>query len=216
MSFSSPSMSQASMIGQIGGAATSAIGSYYSAAANKATLLGQAATLNGQAYIADTNARIAELGAQSALDQGQKEVGRVTMRAGQIKSSQRAAMAANGIDLGVGNAAEVQATTDTMKEIDSNTVTANAVKSAWGYRTTAVNFKNDALMKRAGADSLSRSADSISPGGAAFSSLLGSASSVATSWYGLNKAGAFNTPSTGAIGATPGYSSGDLGNGLRF
>jgi hypothetical protein len=202
------------MIGQIGGAATSAIGSYYSASANKASLKGQAATLNGQAYMADVNAKIAELGAQSALDQGQKEFGRVTMRAGQIKSSQRAAMAANGIDLGVGNAAEVQATTDTMKEIDANTVTANAVKSAWGYRTTAVNFKNDALMKRAGADSLSRSADSISPGGAAFSSLLGSAAGAAKSWYALDKAGAFNSPSTGAIGGSTGIDPARSGYGL--
>lgn len=33
-------------------------------------------------------------------------------------------------------------------------------------------------------------ADGISPGGSAFSSLLGSAGSVAGSWYSLNKSGA--------------------------
>lgn len=167
-------LAQVSMIGQIGGMASSAIGSYFSAGAQKATLQGQAA-------IADTNARIAELGAQSVFAQGQQQVGALTLRAGQLKSTQRASMAANGIDLGEGSAAEILASTDIMKEIDKNTLEANAVRSAWGYRTQAVNFENDALMKRAGADS-------ISPGMAAATSLLGSAGTVAQSWYMWRKA----------------------------
>ncbi|WP_434516439.1 hypothetical protein AB6Q56_07455 [Dechloromonas sp. ARDL1] len=162
------------MVGQIGGAFTSAIGSYFSAGAQKATLQGQAA-------IADTNARIAELGAQSALSQGQQQVAQLTMRAGQLKSAQRANLAANGIDLGEGSAAEIQASTDIMKEIDKNTVEANAVRSAWGYRTQAVNYENEALMKRAGAGA-------ISPFMSAAGSLLGSAGTVASSWYAWRKA----------------------------
>lgn len=173
MGFSSSQLASASLIGQIGGGVTSAIGSYFSAATQKATLKGQAA-------IADTNARIAELGAQSILNQGQQQVGALTLKAGQLKSSQRAAMAANGIDLGTGSAVEIQASTDIMKEIDSNTLTANAVRSAWGYRTQAVNFENEALTKRA-------TAGAISPFGSAAGSLLGSAGSVAGSWYSLNK-----------------------------
>ena len=54
---------------QIGGAASSAIGSYYSAATQKINL-------KTQANLADINAKIAELGAQSALLQGQQQVGR--------------------------------------------------------------------------------------------------------------------------------------------
>lgn len=173
MGFTSSQLATASLIGQIGGGVTSAVGSYFSAATQKINL-------NTQAAIADSNARIAEVGAQSALLQGQQQVGALTLKAGQLKSSQRASMAANGIDLGVGNAAEIQASTDIMKEIDANTLTANAVRSAWGYRTQAVNFQNEALMKRAGADS-------ISPGMAAAGSLLGSAGTVASSWYSLNK-----------------------------
>lgn len=177
MGFTSSQLATASLIGQIGGAATSAIGSYYSAAAQKTALQGQAA-------VADINARIAELGAQSALYQGQQQVGALTLKAGQLKSGQRATMAANGIDLGTGNAAEIQASTDIMKEIDANTLTANAVRSAWGYRTQAVNFENEALTKRA-------TAGTISPFGSAVGSLLGSAASVAGSWYSLNKSGVF-------------------------
>ena len=181
MGIPSAQLAQASMVGQIGGAATSAIGSYFGAATQKAVL-------NGQASVADSNARISELGAQSALMQGQQQVGALTLRAGQLKSSQRTAMAANGVDLGAGNAAELQASTDIMKEIDANTLTANAVRSAWGYRTQAMNFKNEALTRRA-------SAGAISPGMAAASSLLGSAGSVASSWYGMNRAGMFGDDS---------------------
>jgi hypothetical protein len=169
MLFTSDQLAQASMFPQIGGALSSAIGGYYSAQS-------QQSSLRFQADMAAINARIAELGAQSALNQGQQQVGALTLKAGQLKSSQRAAMAANGIDLGEGNAAEVQASTDIMKEIDANTLTANAVRSAWGYRTQSVNYQNEAALRSA-------TADTISPFAAAATSLLGSAGSVANSWY---------------------------------
>ncbi|WP_334157923.1 hypothetical protein [Oryzomicrobium sp.] len=162
----------------IGGALTGAMGAYSAAKSQKSAL-------QFQADIAGINARIAELGAQSALAQGERQIGALTLKAGQVKSGQRAAMAANGIDLGVGNAAEVQASTDIMKEIDANTVNSNAVRSAWGYRTQGASYQNDALIKRA-------TADGTSAGSAATASLLGSAGSVAQNWYALSKAGAFN------------------------
>lgn len=169
MGFTSSQLATASLMGSIGGAASSAIGSYYSAATNKINL-------QGAASIAESNARMAEMSAQSALNRGQKQVGNLTLKAGHLKSSQRAAMAANGIDLGVGNAAEVQASTDIMKESDALTISANAVQDAWGLRTQGVNYQNEAIMKRAGAGG-------ISPFGAMASSLMGSAGSVASSWY---------------------------------
>jgi hypothetical protein len=191
MSITASNLATASLVGQVGGGISSAVGGYYSASAQKASMKAQAA-------IADTNARIAELGAQSALQQGQQQVAALTMQAGQLKSRQRAAMAANGIDLGVGNAAEVQASTDIMKEIDSATLEANAVRNAWGYRTQAVNYQNEALMSRA-------SAKGINPGMTLATSLIGSATSVAGSWYGMKNAGMFGS-SAGSTqwGTTPG------------
>ena len=188
------------LIGQIGGGVMSAAGSFFGAGAQKSAL-------NAQAGLADTNARIAELGAQSTLTAGQKEVGRMTLKAGQVKSSQRASMAANGIDLGVGNAAEVLATTDLVKEIDKNQLEANTAASAYGMRTQAVNFQNEAITKRA-------TAGGISPFAATATSLIGSATRVATGWYSMQRA--FGSPSAAASGAVPGYSSDTLGNGIRF
>lgn len=168
-------MASLALIGQIGGGLTSTIGSYYSAAAQKTALQGQAVT-------ADINARIAELGAQSALAQGQQQVAALTLQAGQLKGRQRASLAANGVDLGTGSAAEIQASTEVMKDIDVNTATENAVRTAWGYRTQAMNYQNEALTKRA-------TAGAINPFAQAGGTLLSSASSVAGTWYALNKVG---------------------------
>lgn len=159
---------------QAAGAVNSAIGSYYSAKS-------QQSSLRFAADIADINARISEIGAQSELMKGEREIGALTMRYGQMKSTQRASLAANGVDLGEGSAAEIQASTDILKEIDANTLNSNAVRSAWGYRTQATNYQNDAILKRA-------TASTIDPLGAGLTSLLGSAGSVASSWYNYNKA----------------------------
>lgn len=144
----------------------------------------QKSQLQFQRDMAQINARINERTAQSVLDAGQKQIGRLTMRAGQVKSSQRVAMAANGISLDQGSAVEVQATTDMIKEIDSNTIEANAVRSAWGYRTNSVNYSNEALLSDA-------SAKSINPNQSASSTLLTGATGVAGNWYKMKQAGVF-------------------------
>lgn len=163
---------QISMAGQVAGGVTSAFGAFYGAQAQKSSLKTQAA-------IAETNARITEMAAQSQLAAGQKEIARYTLSAGKTKSSQRAAMAANGVDLGEGNAAETLASTEIIKEIDKNQIEANSIRSAWGLRTQATSYQNEALIKRA-------TAGNISPMMAGATSLLGSASSVAKSWYDYN------------------------------
>lgn len=176
-SASSGALAQASLISQIGGVAASTAGGYYSAKSQKS-----AAGFN--AAMAELNARQSEQQAQSALQQGKRQVAAITLKAGQLKSAQRAALAANGVDLGTGSAAELQASTDIMKAADAGTAELNALQAAWGYRMQGVNSKNQALMARA-------QARSISPFGAAASSLLGGAGQVANSWYGLSKVGAF-------------------------
>lgn len=161
------------------GAVNSVISSYYGASM-------QRENLKQSAVMADINARIAELGAQSALLQGKSEVAKLTQQAGQLKGRQRAALAANGVDLGVGNAAEIQASTDLMKEVDAQTIKSNALRTAWGYRTQGMNYQNKALTDRA-------TASGISPVGSGISSLLGGAGQVASQWYGLQREGAFGT-----------------------
>ena len=159
---------------QGGGAVTSAVGAYYGAQASKA-----------QASIADTNARLAELGAQAALLQGQSTVMRSRIATANVKGAQRTAFAANGVDASSASAARVLTSTDVIGEVDANTIEADAVRAAFGYRTQAMNYSNDAMLRRAGP----------SPLAAAGTSLLGSGQQVAASWYRFKQDGAFNSPS---------------------
>lgn len=146
---------------------------------------GQSSSLRAQADIAGINATTAERTAQSALFAGQQQEQRSMLATSNLKGQQQASFAANGIDLGEGSANRTLTSTDVLGKIDANTIAANAVRSAWGYRTQAVNFQNEALQKRA-------SADSISPWMAGASSLMNSAGSVASNWYQLDKAGALD------------------------
>lgn len=173
MAISTASLGKASLGLGIAGMLSGAVGSFYSAKSTKNQLKYEAA-------IADINASLSEKAAQQELQRGQFEVGQITRRAGQVKGSQRASMAANGIDLGVGSAAELQASTDLMKEQDARQAEINAIAGAWGYRTQGANYKSDALMSRA-------SSSSINPGVSAGTSLLGSAGSVASQWYSMSK-----------------------------
>jgi len=158
-----------SAIGSTFGAISSGIGAYYGAQM-------QQINLQHAAFMSDLNAKMAEKEAQYTLDRGQKMIGQLTLKAGQLKSSQRARMAANGIDLGEGSAGEILASTDIMKESDALTISADATRAAWNSRIQSTNYSNDAMMKRV-------SANGISPFSAMTSSLLGSAGSVANSWY---------------------------------
>ena len=183
------------------GAASSAIGAYGSAQASKTSLNLQAtlSDINAKSTMdmAEINRQQAEKVAQQTLLTGEREVQRSQIATTNLKSKQRVSMAANGIDLGEGSATQVLTSTDVMGEIDANTLQANAVRSAWGYRTQgeaefnrsrvqASNQTSQGAMSRA-------SAEAISPLGAGFTSLLGSAGTVASNWYQYNKGGESKT-----------------------
>jgi hypothetical protein len=176
-------MSQTGSIFAIGGAVTGAIGSYYAAQNQKAQLESQASSMRFQSDISELNAAQAEFTAQQILRAGQQKQGQIGLRAGKIKSSQRASMAARGIDLGVGSAVETIATTDLMKEIDMLTVNADTVRSSEAARLQRQNYLTASAMQDVSASNLAASGDSISPFMAAGSSILGSAGSVANAWY---------------------------------
>jgi hypothetical protein len=151
------------------GAVSSAVGAYTTASS-------QQATLNGAASISDINAGLAERQAQQTLKAGERSVQSSQLRTAQLKGRQRASLAANGVDLGVGSSLSILGTTDIMGEIDATTIQQNAIQSAWGYRIQATSYANDAMRKRAGAGA-------IDPMGVARTSALTSARSVAPSWY---------------------------------
>lgn len=181
------------------GAASSTVGAYYSAA-------GQKSSLGFAAGIADLNARAAEQGAQVTLQGGERQYQSSRLSTAALKGKQRAGLAANGVDLGVGSAVSILTTTDVMGEIDANTIQANAVRQAWGYRTQATAYENEAMMKRA-------SASAINPGMAAFTTMLTEGSKVAGAYAGLSKAGAFDKSPMGGNPTSNFYQYGNRGSG---
>lgn len=184
----------ASLALQASGALMGIVSSYYSAKSQKSAL-------RHQAEIAEINAGLAELAAQNETLAGQREEQKLRLRTGGIKAGQRVAMAANGIDIANSPTAQnILNSTDILGEIDAQTIQANAVRSAWGYRTQASNLTSEAAMARA-------TASGISPGMSALSSMLTGAGQVASSWYSLNKAGALTrTTKAGAMPTSAGSS----------
>lgn len=152
------------------------IGALSSASGARTAAASQKMQLETQAAIAEINAKLSETQAQQTLLAGQREVQKSQLNTAKVKSAQRVALAANGIDLGVGTALQLQNDTDILGEIEANTIESNAISQAWGYRTQASNQKVQAVTSRA-------SAGAINPDQAAITSLIGSAGQVAATWY---------------------------------
>ncbi len=138
----------------------------------------KAASLKGQAAISESNASISELQAQNALWQGTLQIGEVTRKAGEAKATARAAMAARGIGLGTGTAANVLASSDVNKQIDMINAKKNAVQAALGYRNQAANLRAQAQAQRIMAGAAKSSARI-----GLVSSLISTAGQVAGMWY---------------------------------
>ena len=190
------SASTAFLTMQGAGAVGQAYGAWSSAQGTKAAMQSQATIAETQAQIAELNAEGAEFNAQQSLLAGQRREQNVRLKGAQLKSTQRAGMAANGIDLGSGSAVNVLTTTDLMSEEDANAVKLDAVRSAWGYRTQATNYVNEAIGKRTQAYGLNKTAGAINPWMSGGAALLTGAGQVASSWYVANKLGMFGDGSS--------------------
>jgi len=145
------------------GAINSTVGSFYAASGQRAAL--------------GLQADLAEISAKSAMVAGERDQQRSRLNTAQVKGAQKVAMAANGVDLASDSATRVLTSTDLVGEVDAQTIAANALHAAWGYRAQSAQSR--------------AAASAINPGMSALTTLLGGAGQVAGSWYSLNKAGAF-------------------------
>jgi len=137
------------------GAALGAAGAYSSAAGQQ-----QAYRYNADYYGSQ---------ADDARARGAMAEQRHRLQVAQFKGSQRAQMAANGLDLTQGSALDILTDTDFLGERDAQIIRANAEREAYGYRS-----------RQQMADF---AANNINPAMSAASSLLGSAPTVAAAWY---------------------------------
>lgn len=167
------------------GAGFQAVGAY-----NQAK--GQQAALRAEAQTQENNAQLSVWQAEDSIERGNIEATQVQLRGAQVKGSQRAAMAANGVDLGYGSALEVLTDTDYLTAMDTQQVQTNAAREAWGYRMQARGSTDRARAARAGADQ-------VQPWLAAGTSLLGSATQAAGRWYGSSSGGGSRSGGSDAL-----------------
>ena len=180
-----------STMGQVGvgmaimGAIQSGIGTFYAAKSAKNQLKSQAMTFDYQKQMSALNARAMEDTAQQIMRAGEQDIGRLTLRAGQVKGSARAAQAARGGQIGTGSNAEELASLELMKQTDALTINSNTVRAAWAARTQAQNYEAQAAMAGVSAFGARSAASQISPFSQASTNLMSSGGNVASAWYNL-------------------------------
>ena len=180
-----------SAMGQVGvgmaimGAIQSGIGTFYAAKSAKNQLKSQAMTFDYQKQMSALNARAMEDTAQQIMRAGEQDIGRLTLRAGQVKGSARAAQAARGGQIGTGSNAEELASLELMKQTDALTINSNTVRAAWAARTQAQNYEAQAAMAGVSAFGARSAASQISPFSQASTNLMSSGGNVASAWYNL-------------------------------
>lgn len=164
------------------GGVSSAIGTYYAAKTAQYQEKSQASSLAFQSDMASINASRAEMTAESIEESGKSEIASYTMQEGQQKANATASMAARGIVLGQGSAADVSASMDLEKDLNVMNINSNTTRQAWAAREQGTDYTNQALLDRTSAVNAERSAGSISPVGSTVNSLLGSATQIAGQW----------------------------------
>lgn len=96
--------------------------------------------------------KFSEFQASDALRRGELTVAEYDRKLAQLKGSQRVALAAQGVQLGEGSAAEIEADTARQAARDVVTLKSNAWREAWGYRVQAQDQRGQAEFTRIASD----------------------------------------------------------------
>jgi hypothetical protein len=169
------STASASTIFTAASTAVGAFGAYQGAQA-------QRAQYSAQASQADAAARNADDQARRAQERGDAELRKQGVAQSDLRGKQRAALAANGLDLGFGSTAATLDQTDYYGLQDRETITQNADDEDYGFRQDAANKRSNASFARS-------SAKATNPWLAAGTSLLSGGAKVAEKWQ-IDKKGA--------------------------
>lgn len=102
------------------------------------------------------NQGMAELQAKDAIKRGEVEVNQIRSEGKKIRGSQRAALAAQGIQIDSGSAAVIQADSEATIAQDMVTAKNNAWREAWGYKAQALTYGQQGRFSTLAADSKAR------------------------------------------------------------
>jgi hypothetical protein len=101
-----------------------------------------------EARVADYNRELESRKAADALERGNIEVRNAARRQSQIIGAQRAAMAANGIDVSFGTASDLLADTAVAAQEERLTLRENTRREMMGFDINAANFGSQAIAAR--------------------------------------------------------------------
>lgn len=123
-----------------------------------------------QAQVARNNQSIANSNADLAVIKGGQQVDISQQRTAQTIGAQRAGAGASGVDVNSGSPLRAQEDTARIGAMDAQTIQNNAARSAWGFKTQATNFGNEAAIDSAKGDQ------------GAIASLIGGGANFADKW----------------------------------
>ncbi len=126
-------------MGQSAGFAVQGAGNLASAYAESESLKAQG---DYQRTISEMNAQLANDQAEDAMKRGEGAVRQLDKETKQKIGAQRAALAASGVKVDSGSAAQIQQDTELLAVEDTRTIRNNAVREAWGFKQQASNLKS--------------------------------------------------------------------------
>lgn len=153
----------------------------------------QKAVAGYQAKVADNNAQVARWQAADAEARGNTAAANVRRKYAALAGTQRASLAARGVDISDGSANAMLQDTAFFGAVDESTTRANAAREAWGYQVQAGNFASSAAASQA-------QANAMNPLFSAGTTMLGTATSVASKWYGAPTTGGGGWDAAGFTG----------------
>lgn len=156
----------------------SVMGTIAQAQAARSSASAQAAQYQHEAEMQKRNAAIAARQAEDAGQRGFVEESELRRKAAALKGTQRAGMAAGGLDVNLGTPLDVLADTAYLSETDAATTRYNAQQERFGYESQYGDLLGKASGSRAAAAN-ARSAGSL----ASTATILGGVGSVANQWY---------------------------------
>ena len=156
-----------------------ALSSYMSARGQKKAGDAAKGAAESAAEQMEYNAGVSDLQAADALARGQDEETRFRASVRGMTGTQRAGFAGQNVEVGSGSAADVQADTAYLGELDARTIRSNAQREAWGYRVEGEDRRMAAAVARKGGQAAA-TAGKV----AAANTVLGAGSSLLMQKYG--------------------------------
>ena len=97
---------------------------------------------NANAQIAENNARLAEQQAHDTQVLAVRDQQQSAWRTRALIGQQKAAIAANGLDMDIGTPLDLMAETAMFGKADEDAIGMDAARKAWGFQAEAINYRN--------------------------------------------------------------------------